>query len=489
MKKYDIIFSALKLPLDFIIVFSSFFLARSLRLWTESFLWLNVPFQTIDTENLLFFAIFWSILFIFIFAIHWLYFIKISSSKISEILKIILYSFYWVVIFSFFAYLWIDIIFKVSIPRLIIIFAFLITTILVILERVLLNNIEYFLLKKWFLDKKKLLIVNNKQENKIKEILDDVVESKIYNIIWYTNKIDIKLENLKYVWNIEDIYNLFERKKCDEVLYIDSDYNKKELYDLWELTRIFWIRYRYITNSFDVSKTNTTLSLISKIPVIEIKNTSLDNWAKIFKRIFDFIVWFFWIIILSPIILIVSILIKIDDPKWPIFYKNRRIWKWWKVFTLYKFRYMKWEYSVKDAYEDIKDDNALEYEKELIKNNSTRKWPLYKIKNDPRKTKIWNFIEKYSIDEIPQFFNLIIWNMSLVWPRPHQPREVENYSIKQKRLFTIKPWITWMAQVNWREKNDFKKEAELDIFYIENWSALLDLKIILKTFSVIFSRK
>jgi lipopolysaccharide/colanic/teichoic acid biosynthesis glycosyltransferase len=79
--------------------------------------------------------------------------------------------------------------------------------------------------------------------------------------------------------------------------------------------------------------------------------------------------------------------------------------------------------------------------------------------------------------------------MSLVGPRPHQPREVEKYSIDQKRLLTIKPGITGMAQVNGREKLDFKKEAELDIFYIENWSALLDLKIILKTFSVILKRK
>ena len=79
--------------------------------------------------------------------------------------------------------------------------------------------------------------------------------------------------------------------------------------------------------------------------------------------------------------------------------------------------------------------------------------------------------------------------MSLVWPRPHQPREVEKYSIDQKRLLTIKPGITWMAQVNGRETNDFKKEAELDIFYIENWNMLLDLKIILKTFSVILKRK
>lgn len=489
MKKYDIIFSALKLPLDFSIVFISFFLARSIRLTTGSFLWIEIPFQTIHTDSLLYYALFWSLLFILIFALHWLYLIKITSSKINEILQIILYSFYWVVIFSFFVYLWIDVIFSTTIPRLIIIFTFFISTTLIILERILLNNIEFFLLKKWILEKKQLLIINNKKIEKIQEIIEDIKEAKVYNVLWYSNKDNIEINWIKYIWWIDKLYRLFEKEKCDEVLYIDSDYNKKELYELWELTRIYWIRYRYITNSFDVSKTNTTLSLINKIPVIEIKTTSLDNWAKIFKRIFDFLSWLIWIVILSPLIIIVSILIKIEDPKWPIIYKNKRIWRLWKEFNLYKFRYMKWEYCIKDAYENANDNEALEFEQKLIEKNSTRNWPLYKIKNDPRKTKIWNFIEKYSIDEIPQFFNLIVWNMSLVWPRPHQPREVEKYSIDQKRLLTIKPWITWMAQVNWREKNDFKKEAELDIFYIENWSGLLDLKIILKTFSVIFNRK
>ena len=130
-------------------------------------------------------------------------------------------------------------------------------------------------------------------------------------------------------------------------------------------------------------------------------------------------------------------------------------------------------------------------EENLIKNKSVRKGPLYKIKDDPRKTKIGSFIEKYSIDEFPQFFNVLIWNMSLVWPRPHQPREVDKYRISHKRLLTIKPGITGMAQVNGRDENDFEDEARLDMFYIENWSILLDLKILFKTFSndsFVFSR-
>ena len=486
MKKHDIFLWAIRLPLDFIIIFSTFFLAREIRL-IDNFL--LRPAKTITTDALFWFALFWSALFVITFSIHWLYFIKNNSVKVQEFLKIILYSFYWFIFFSFFVYAWNGIIYKTEIPRLISWVTFLIWTVLIILERIILNQVEYFLTKKWYLSRKNILLINNKKYEEIKEIIKNIKLSKSYKIIWYSNS--SKVENLikiPYLWDFSKIQKKFENRKIDEILYIDSNFWKKELKWIWELSRIFWVNYNYVTNSFDVTKTNTTLSFINSIPVIEIKNTPLNSWSKIFKRIFDFFAWIIWILIFSPIFIIVSILIKIEDPKWPFIYKNKRIWQDWKIFNLFKFRYMKWEFCTKDAYNHIVDNKALEYEKELIKNSSTRKWPLYKIKDDPRKTKIWAFIEKYSIDELPQFFNLILWNMSLVWPRPHQPREVEKYTIEQKRLLTIKPGITWMAQVNWRENNDFEKEAEFDIFYIENWSMMLDFKIIIKTFSVVLSR-
>lgn len=486
MKKHDIFLWAVRLPLDFFIIFLTFFLAREIRL-IDNFL--LRPAKTITTDALFWFALFWAALFVFIFSVHWLYSIKNNSSKIWEFWKIILYSFYWFIFFSFFVYAWNWIIYKTEIPRLISWVTFLLWTIFIIFERLILNELEYFLTKKWFLSRKKILLINNKKFANVKDIITNIEKYWNYEIIWYSNEFEVEgLNKLKYLWNIKSIKNIFENRELDEVLYIDSNFWKKDLHDLWELTRIFWITYKYITNSFDVTKTNTTLSLINNIPVIEIKNTPLNSWSKIFKRIFDFFAWISWVIIFFPVFVIVAILIKIEDPAWPVIYKNRRIWQDWKFFNLYKFRYMKWEFCTKDAYIEIKDDKALEFEKELIKKSSKRKWPLYKIENDPRKTKIWAFIEKYSIDELPQFFNLILWNMSLVWPRPHQPREVEKYSIDQKRLLTIKPWITWMAQVNGRELNDFEKEAKLDIFYIENWSMMLDFKIILKTFSVVLRR-
>lgn len=490
MKRHEIIFWVIRVPIEFLIIFLSFFVAKQIRLLIDLAPWLKLPIQTIDDFTLVFFALFWALLYIIVFSLHSLYFIKITWSKIKEFLEIIRYSFYTLMFYLVAIYLWKWIIYNIEIPRLIVIYAFMIWTIAVILERIILNNIEYYLLDKWILTKKKLLIINNKKLEDIWEILEDIKKSKIYKIIWYANLNNKEIEWLKFIWSLNMIQRLFEKKRCDEVLYIDSDYWKKDLHSLWELTRIFGIRYRYVTNSFDITKTNTTLSLINNIPVIEIKNTPLDNWWKVIKRIFDLFIWIIWIILMTPLYISIAILIKIEDPKWPVIYKNKRIWQNWKVFTLYKFRYIKWEYCIKEAYNvEAKYDKALHFEQELIKKSSTRKWPLYKIKNDPRKTRVWKWIEKYSIDELPQFINLIIWNMSLVWPRPHQPREVEKYSLDERRVLTIKPWITWMAQVNWRESNDFRKETALDIFYIENWSVLLDLKIILKTFAVILSRK
>jgi len=489
MRKYEIIFSIIKIPLDFFIIFFSFFIARNIRLFTDLIPWVNLPIQTINSESLFYFAIFWSFLYVLLFATHSLYNIKIINSKIKESLDIIRYSIYWFIFYSVIIYLSKWIFYNTEIPRLIILFTLIIWTILVILWRIILNNIQNFLLTRNIIPKRKLLIINNKKYNTIKTIIKDINNSNIYNVIWYINNEDKKIKKIKFLWWYKKVENIIENNKCDEILYIDSKFSKKELFKIWELTKIYWIRYRYITNSFDVTKTNTTMTLINKIPVIEIKNTPIDNWWKIIKRFIDIIWSIIWIILFFPLMIIIWILIKIDDPSWPIIYKNRRIWQNRKIFNLYKFRYLKWKYCIKDSYWiNTKDDNALKYEKELIKKSSTRNWPLYKIKNDPRKTQIWNFIEKYSIDELPQFFNVLIWNMSLVWPRPHQPREVEKYEKHQKILLTIKPWVTWMAQVNWREKNNFVKEANLDIFYIENRNVLLDFKILFKTFWTIFKR-
>jgi len=488
MKKYEILLSIIKIPLDFIVIFFSFFIAREIRLITDLIPWVVLPTQTINDHSLIKFALFWSFLYIIILASHKLYQIKISNSKIKEVLELIRYWIYAFIFFSVFAYLWKWFIYeKTEIPRLIILYTFIIWTFLNITTRLILNRIQNYLLDKKIIPKTKILLINNKNALEIQEIVDDIKEAHIYKIVWYINKKDIKINHLKYLWDEKDFENIL--RDIDEILFIDSDFNNDEIFKIWELCKIYGIRYRYITNLFDITKLNTELTLINNIPVIDIKNISLDNWWRVIKRLIDIIWSIVWIIIFLPLMILVWIMIKLEDPSWPMIYKNKRTWQKWKEFYLYKFRYLKWKYCIKDSYWIIpEEDEALKYEIQLIKEKSSRHWPLYKIKNDPRKTKIWKFIEKYSIDELPQFFNVLLWNMSLVWPRPHQPREVDNYELSQKRVLTIKPWITWMAQVNGREENSFDDEVKFDIFYIENWNFLLDLKILFKTLGSILKR-
>ncbi|MCP4522751.1 MAG: sugar transferase [Candidatus Gracilibacteria bacterium] len=489
MKKHELIFGFLKVPLDFIIIFGAFFLAREIRLITDLIPGIQLPIQTIDSNSLFGFALFGAFLHLIIFSLHKLYFIQICNSKIKEFLEILYYSFYAFTFFLVLVFLGKGFIYETDIPRGIIVFAYFFGTIGIIIQRILFNKIQYSLLQKGIIPKRNLLLINNQNNEKILHILQDIKHANIYNIIGYIHTQKNPDLFIPYKGNISSVKHLFETKQCDEILYIDSDFNKKDLLELWETSRIFGIRYRYLANSFDITQTHSELGLIHNIPVIEIANTSLSNWGKIGKRLFDICASSIALIISIPLIISIALLVKLEDPSGPIFFKNRRVGEKNKLFDLYKFRYMKWEYCVKDAYGVKKEnDSALEYEKQLIQTQSSRHGPLYKIQNDPRKTKIGNFIEKYSLDEVPQFFNILKGDMSLVGPRPHQPREVEKYSLQEKRLLTIKPGLTGMAQVNGREENDFTQETKLDIFYIENWTFLLDFKIILKTFSVILER-
>jgi lipopolysaccharide/colanic/teichoic acid biosynthesis glycosyltransferase len=227
-------------------------------------------------------------------------------------------------------------------------------------------------------------------------------------------------------------------------------------------------------------------SWIGWVPMIELRAVAITAWWRIIKRSADIIISSSLIIILLPVLIVVSVWVWISDPSGPIIYRNRRIGQYGEIFALYKFRYMYWRYCTKEEY-GINDD-AMQYERDLIKESNTREWPLYKIANDPRKMWFGWLIERLSIDELPQLYNVVKWDMSLIWPRPHQPREIDLYDEADKQVLTIKPGITGMAQVYGRDKNTFREEITLDTYYIEHYSASLDLAIFLRTILVVIQR-
>ncbi|MDD5083476.1 MAG: sugar transferase [Candidatus Moranbacteria bacterium] len=285
--------------------------------------------------------------------------------------------------------------------------------------------------------------------------------------------------------SIKAVKELRLRQGIDEIIVCDPTLTDGEQEKLVDYCAINNIVYKYVPTTLQTAR--FTMKMFDGGPMIEVEHTPLDGWGKILKRIFDIIASLTLIVLSSPIMLIVALLIKIEDRKGPIVYKNERIGENGVVFYVYKFRYMQWKHCITKENPELKA--AIAYEQELIKDLSIRKGPLYKIQNDPRKMRVGAFIERYSLDELPQFFNVLLGTMSLVGPRPHQKREVEKYKEYHRRLLTVKPGVTGMAQVAGRSDLAFEDEYKIDLFYIENWSLLLDIQLCFKTVGVLFRRR
>lgn len=192
------------------------------------------------------------------------------------------------------------------------------------------------------------------------------------------------------------------------------------------------------------------------------------------KRLTDIFGALVGIVLLSILFFLIALLIKIEDPRGPILFTQKRVGLNGKEFKMYKFRSM-----VSDAEERLN---------ELLKYNETT-GAMFKMKDDPRVTKIGKFIRKTSIDELPQLFNVLKGDMSLVGPRPPLPREVVEYTEYDKQRLMVTPGCTGLWQVSGRSNLGFSQMVELDLHYIKNRTLIMDIKIIIKTVFVLFGSK
>lgn len=281
------------------------------------------------------------------------------------------------------------------------------------------------------------------------------------------------------------ISRIRKMKGIDEIIKCSPDGSRNDLLDLKEYCLRNKISFKYVPTLIQTSTFN--LGIFLGEPLIEIKNTPLDGWGKILKRAFDVAGAATGITIFGIPMAIIAFLVWLESGR-PVIFKNERVGHK-GIFYLYKFRYLRKKYCHGMQFSSRHNRKALEYLEELIQKQSIKKGPIYKIKDDPRRTKVGAFLERLSLDEIPQFLNVLKGNMSLVGPRPHQPIEVEKYEDYQRRVLTIKPGITGMAQVSGRSDLEFKDEVRLDTFYIENWSLWHDIQIILKTIPALLKRR
>lgn len=262
-------------------------------------------------------------------------------------------------------------------------------------------------------------------------------------------------------------------------------FEKEVLQGIFERVRfVDNTRFYHISEGFFLEDVVYSAENIDNIIALEYKHSKLDGRAIVLKKLVDITIAVVGIVVVSPLMLLIAIAIKLDS-RGPIFYSSKRIGKYAKPFTFLKFRSMYTHLSV--GYGGKKADEL--YQKLIQSDANMRQWILPKIHNDPRVTRVGRFIRKTSLDELPQLFCVLRGTMSIIGPRPHLPDEVKNYESRQKRLLSIKPGITWYAQVFGRDNLDFQEEAKLDLYYIQNRSLFLDVYIVLATFGVVFKGK
>jgi len=281
----------------------------------------------------------------------------------------------------------------------------------------------------------------------------------------------------------QELSEFVKEHEIDEILQSDPNLSKIDTLRLYDFANDNHITYKYVADLLEVKVLRTEVTEIIGVPVVEVKRTTLDGWGRVIKRIFDIIVSGLLILIFSPIILLTALAIILDS-KGPIFFTRRddgqfvtRVGESGLPFKYFKFRSM------------VPNTDSMRYN-ELADRNLRSDGPMVKIKDDPRVTRVGKIIRRWSIDELPELFLVFIGRMSLVGPRPHLPEEVAKYENYHRKTLTIKPGITGLAQVSGRSDLLFEEEAKLDIYYIENWSILLDFSILLKTpFAVLKHRE
>lgn len=453
MKRSELAFVLARIPLDAIALIIAFSLAYFTRLQSGVvYVW---DFQTF-IRFILAFVPFWLAL----FALEGLYRIKASKRLVEEFGKVFL----GVSSALMLLVLWIFLSRTEFFSRLVVVYGFVYSILFVFALRFILRLIQRHFFK------------FGVGVHRVAVIGDNGVSNQLIGQIQKDRGLGFKLMKMYRRDDIDTLMRSPILKEIDEIILADPATSESKVLELIEFCEQRRIGFRMVPNLFRVHALNVELSHIYGIPVIEFKKSPLGGWWRIIKRISDIVLALLALLISSPIMLITAIALKLDSPG-PIFYRNQRVGPN-GVFSTLKFRSMYIEYCTGEQYGGAQ---AIKYEKQLIKKANTRSGGIYKIKDDPRVTRAGQFIRKTSIDELPQLFNVLLGNMSIVGPRPHQPREVKHYHSDYQKLLHVKPGITGLAQTSGRSDLDTDDEVKLDTFYVENWSLWLDLQIILRT--------
>src|SRR6185295_8339972 len=275
----------------------------------------------------------------------------------------------------------------------------------------------------------------------------------------------------RIVGQIGDIPKIVETQIIDDVIFAVHRKELDRLEDLFLSLQEQGIRTRFAMNLFPHARARVELEDLDGMPLVSFATAPTAPLQLMAKRALDVVVSSLLLVLGAPISVGIALLIKLTSGG-TVLFRQTRCGLNGRAFTLYKFRTM--------------IEGAQERQGELLHLNEM-KGPVFKLKSDPRVTWIGRFLRKFSLDELPQFWNVLRGDMSLVGPRPPIPEEVAQYKRWQRRRLAMKPGLTCLWQISGRNDVDFDRWIQLDLEYIDSWSPMLDLKILLKTIPVVLS--
>lgn len=465
MKKAELTFAVISVPVDYIMLICAGISAYWLRYaaWVQD---IRPIVFDLDYNKYLQVVLLVAFIWLLIFALQGLYNIALHKRLIDELTQIIFAcsaGLMVIITYIFWQREFFD-------SRFIILAAWILAIIYISIARMILRFIRrQLLLHNWGVTN--IVLIGNSSET-------DNLAATLYR----QPELGYRLWERFSEFSPERLLQLLAEKNIDEVILSDSNLAKETRSDILNFCHSHHLGFQYVADIFDAQSHNVEVRSIAGMPLIEIKKTSLDGWGRIYKRIFDIIFSIILLLIIFPIGLVLALIIVIDSYG-PAIVKLRRVGREGKKFWLYKFRSM------------IKNAHLLKYDKDgnlkpdLAKQNLRSDGPLFKNENDRRITRFGKFLRRSSLDELPQLINVLRGEMSLVGPRPHEPEEVDKYQQHQKKLLSIKPGMTGLAQVSGRSNLTFSEEVKLDLYYIENWSLKNDLQIIFKTIWVVIKKQ
>lgn len=272
---------------------------------------------------------------------------------------------------------------------------------------------------------------------------------------------------------ISRLPSIIQDRAVDEVIVTLPWMHHRQILTIVDQCQDRNVRARVVPDLFQMSLSSVDFYDLDGIPLLGVREVGISRFDRALKRVLDMMAGLAGVLVLALIYVPVAVAIKLDSPG-PVFYRQERVGRGGRRFNIVKFRSMQ-----------VDADQQLP---RLLDRNEAD-GPLFKMRDDPRMTRVGRVLRKLSLDEWPQFLNVLRGDMSVVGPRPNRPSEVESYKPWHRRRLEVKPGITGLWQVGGRSEIPFDEMVLLDVYYIENWSVALDLKVMLRTIPLmLFSR-